>query len=81
MPLYLSLVSLVSCVPLSLLSRVLSSVEKVLGNVDDNDKAELGRAILEELTNNVGDLEKEAVLSWWCRVAPDSIKAEADQTV
>lgn len=72
MPLYLALTSLISCVPLSLLSPVLSEVEKVLNAVDTKASDELTKVIVEEITNKVGDREKEAVLSWWCRVAPNS---------
>lgn len=81
MPLRLTLVSLISCVPLSLLSRVLSEVERVMDSVDDNDRVELGKAILEELTHKVGEREKEAVLSWWCRVASDSLNTQESHIV
>ncbi|KAF8505304.1 hypothetical protein JB92DRAFT_3122491 [Gautieria morchelliformis] len=80
MSLHLTLVSLISCVSLSLLSRLLSEVEKVLDYVSGTDRAELGEAVVEEITHKVGDREKEIVLSWWGRVAPNSIGTQ-DQAV
>lgn len=78
-PLYLVLTSLISCVPLSLLSRLLSEIEKALDAVDSNARDELGKIVLEEITNKLGEREKETVLSWWCRVAPTFINTLEEQ--
>jgi hypothetical protein len=77
MPLHLTLVSLVSCVSLSLLSRLLPEAEKVFACVSGTDRAELGNAVVEEITHRVGDREKETVLSWWGRVAPEGTQDQA----
>lgn len=68
MPLYLTLISLISCVPRSLLLKVLEEVKLSLDNVEAPQRDELRRVIQEEIMNRVDDLDKDTVLTWWAGV-------------
>ncbi|KIJ57207.1 hypothetical protein M422DRAFT_773864 [Sphaerobolus stellatus SS14] len=68
MPLYLTLVSLIPCVPGVLLTRVLAEVEKAYASTDAEGKQELGDAIVQELMIKVGEDQKAFVLGWWYRI-------------
>jgi len=78
MHLYLTLISIIPCVPLTLLPRVLAEIEKAIETIDGQGRAELAKAILEEITNRVGDCEMEFTLAWWCKF---SLKLAAEMQV
>lgn len=68
MPLYLTLISLISCVPRSLLLKVLEEVKsnlEAVGSAPSPERDAMTRAIQEEIMNRVDDLDKETVLRWW----------------
>ncbi|GJJ06969.1 hypothetical protein Clacol_001166 [Clathrus columnatus] len=70
MPLLLTLVSLMSCVPRLLLRNVLEEIrtryQELLAEYP-SQRDESNRAILEQIMSQVGDLDKEIVLTWWTK--------------
>lgn len=60
------LVSLISCVPPLLLTRVLAEVKKViLSEKADGQKQALVDAVFREVLETVGDSGKQEALQWW----------------
>lgn len=69
MHLYLTLISIIPCIPLTLLPQGLAEVQKIIETTYGEDRVRLAKAILEEITDRVGDCERELALSWWCKVS------------
>ncbi|KAI6013559.1 hypothetical protein EDC04DRAFT_694037 [Pisolithus marmoratus] len=63
--LHLALVSSMSSLPLSLLSRALLVVDGIIEGTDGTKRDELLEALFQEIINNVGDAEKEFSVCWW----------------
>ncbi|KAJ7264013.1 hypothetical protein B0H12DRAFT_1102480 [Mycena haematopus] len=63
--LHLTLVSVVPSLPLDLLPRVLEEIKTVLTTAQSEKAAELVDATFVEISERVGDREKELVLRWW----------------
>ncbi|KAF8520802.1 hypothetical protein BU17DRAFT_46263 [Hysterangium stoloniferum] len=81
MPLHLTLVSMISSVPRSLLPRVLEEVQKILDKAEDHQKAELKKAIVDEIMHKVGDLEKQTVLQWWIGLGAEPIDGSCAENI
>ena len=79
--LHLVLISMVSSLPLSLMSRVLEEIRITLTAQPDSDESaarrkELVEALFSEFLEGVGDREKEAAIRWWYQHRPMLISGE-----
>jgi hypothetical protein len=83
--LHLVLISMVSSLPLSLMSRVLEEIRTILSAQPDSDEVteesagrrrELVEALFSEFLEGVGDREKEAAIRWWYQHRPMLISGE-----
>jgi len=76
MPLYLTLVSLMSSVRQRLLLKVLKEIRAVYENADAQVRQDLQDAIVQEITNRIGETEKETVLAWWHNTVIHNVQLE-----
>ncbi|KAJ6509021.1 hypothetical protein C8R45DRAFT_462923 [Mycena sanguinolenta] len=63
--LHLTLISVVPSLPLNLLPRVLEEIKTILTATNSGKAAELVDATFVEISEQVGDREKELVMRWW----------------
>lgn len=81
----LVLISMVSSLPLLLMSRVLEEIRVMLLTTADSDSAEEGRrkelvdALFGEFLEGVGDREKEAAIRWWYQHRPMLISGREEK--
>ncbi|KAF7346109.1 hypothetical protein MSAN_01837600 [Mycena sanguinolenta] len=63
--LHLTLISVVPSLPLNLLLRVLEEIRTILTTAQSEKASELVDATFMEISERVGDREKELVMRWW----------------
>ncbi|KAJ7600852.1 hypothetical protein C8J56DRAFT_1038477 [Mycena floridula] len=64
--LHLMLISSVSSLPLTLLSRCLDEIRTIIISTEEETaRNDLIDSLFREITENVGDMEKELVMKWW----------------
>jgi len=70
MHLYLTLISIIPCVPLTLLPQGLAEVQKIIETTDGEDRVGLAKSDFGgKLPTGLEIAKGSSRLSWWCKVS------------